>query len=101
MTKININSDSYNTNSSNSNNRNQDELTTTKNNNNNNIPSKMFQFQNKVTEYAIKIFKISILVFKYHDKDVSGEHRWCHGYCNSNPRKMVKVWAEKEMRNLR
>jgi RIO kinase 1 len=53
------------------------------------------------TEYAIKIYKTSILVFKDRDKYVSGEYRWRHGYCKSNPRKMVKVWAEKEMRNYR
>lgn len=50
-----------------------------------------------ITEYAIKIYKTSILVFKDRDKYVSGEHRWRKGYCKSNPRKMVKVWAEKEM----
>jgi RIO kinase 1 len=55
----------------------------------------------QVTEYAIKIYKTSILVFKDRDKYVSGEHRWRKGYCKSNPRKMVKVWAEKEMRNYR
>ena len=38
---------------------------------------------------------------KDRDKYVSGEHRWRKGYCKSNPRKMVKVWAEKEMRNYR
>jgi RIO kinase 1 len=54
-----------------------------------------------VAEYAIKIYKTSILVFKDRDKYVSGEHRWRKGYCKSNPRKMVKVWAEKEMRNYR
>lgn len=52
-------------------------------------------------EYAVKIFKTSILVFKDRDKYVSGEYRFRHGYCRSNPRKMVKVWAEKEMRNLK
>jgi len=55
----------------------------------------------EITEYAIKIYKTSILVFKDRDKYVSGEHRWRKGYCKSNPRKMVKVWAEKEMRNYR
>ncbi|GAX10943.1 RIO kinase 1 [Fistulifera solaris] len=55
----------------------------------------------QVAEYAIKIYKTSILVFKDRDKYVSGEHRWRKGYCKSNPRKMVKVWAEKEMRNYR
>jgi RIO kinase 1 len=54
-----------------------------------------------ITEYAVKIFKTSILVFKDRDKYVSGEYRWRKGYCKSNPRKMVKVWAEKEMRNYR
>lgn len=31
---------------------------------------------------------------------MSGEFRFRHGYCRSNPRKMVRTWAEKEMRNL-
>jgi RIO kinase 1 len=35
----------------------------------------------EVTEFAIKIFKTSILVFKDRDKYVSGEHRWRKGYC--------------------
>lgn len=56
---------------------------------------------NPVLEYAVKIYKTSILVFKDRDKYVAGEHRWRKGYCKSNPRKMVKVWAEKEMRNYR
>lgn len=51
-------------------------------------------------EYAIKIYKTSILVFKDRDKYVTGEFRFRHGYCKSNPRKMVRTWAEKEMRNL-
>lgn len=52
-------------------------------------------------EYAVKIFKTSILVFKDRDKYVSGEYRFRNGYCKSNPRKMVRTWAEKEMRNLK
>lgn len=51
-------------------------------------------------EFAIKIYKTSILVFKDRDKYVSGEFRFRSGYCRHNPRKMVRVWAEKEMRNL-
>ena len=54
-----------------------------------------------VDEFAVKIFKTSILVFKDRDKYVSGEHRWRKGYCKSNPRKMVQTWAEKELRNYR
>ncbi|XP_015120195.1 serine/threonine-protein kinase RIO1 [Diachasma alloeum] len=51
-------------------------------------------------EFAIKIYKTSILQFKDRDKYVTGEFRFRHGYCRHNPRKMVKTWAEKEMRNL-
>ncbi|ORZ31893.1 RIO1 family-domain-containing protein [Catenaria anguillulae PL171] len=50
---------------------------------------------------AIKVYKTSILVFKDRDRYVTGEHRFKHGYAKRNPRKMVKVWAEKEMRNLK
>lgn len=50
---------------------------------------------------AIKIYKTSILVFKDRDRYVSGEYRFRHGYSRHNPRKMVKVWAEKEIRNLK
>lgn len=52
-------------------------------------------------ECAVKVFKTAILVFKDRDRYVSGEFRFRHGYCKSNPRKMVKLWAEKEMRNLK
>eukprot|EP01101_Sappina_pedata_P009972 TRINITY_DN616_c0_g3_i1.p1 TRINITY_DN616_c0_g3~~TRINITY_DN616_c0_g3_i1.p1 ORF type:complete len:592 (-),score=274.69 TRINITY_DN616_c0_g3_i1:116-1891(-) len=51
-------------------------------------------------ELAMKIYKTSILVFKDRDKYVTGEFSFRRGYCKSNPRKMVKLWAEKEMRNL-
>lgn len=50
-------------------------------------------------EFAIKIYKTSILLFKDRDKYVTGEFRFRHGYCRSNPRKMVRTWAEKEFRN--
>ncbi|KAK9452210.1 RIO1 family-domain-containing protein, partial [Limtongia smithiae] len=49
---------------------------------------------------ALKIYKTSILVFKDRDRYVTGEYRFRHGYSRHNPRKMVKLWAEKEMRNL-
>ncbi|WFD25950.1 non-specific serine/threonine protein kinase [Malassezia nana] len=50
---------------------------------------------------AIKIYKTSILVFKDRDRYVSGEFRFRQGYARHNPRKMVRLWAEKEMRNLK
>lgn len=52
-------------------------------------------------EFAIKIFKTSILIFKDRERYVSGEFRFRKGHCKSNPRKMVQLWAEKEVRNLK
>ncbi|CAI9754391.1 unnamed protein product [Fraxinus pennsylvanica] len=51
-------------------------------------------------EMAIKVYKTSVLVFKDRDRYVQGDYRFRYGYCKHNPRKMVKTWAEKEMRNL-
>merc|ERR1719354_657274 len=48
---------------------------------------------------AIKIYKTSIMVFKDRDRYITGEHRFRSGF-GKNPRKMIKVWAEKEARNL-
>jgi RIO kinase 1 len=42
-------------------------------------------------ELAVKVYKTSVLTFKDRDRYVSGEFRWRHGYCRSNPRKMVRV----------
>jgi RIO kinase 1 len=50
---------------------------------------------------ALKIYKTSILVFKDRDRYVTGEFRFRRGYSRHNPRKMVRLWAEKEMRNLK
>jgi RIO kinase 1 len=50
---------------------------------------------------AIKVYKTSILVFKDREKYISGDYRFNHGYQKSSNRAMVKLWAEKEMRNLR
>lgn len=52
------------------------------------------------TDLAVKVYKTSILVFKDRDRYVAGDWRFRNGYCRSNPRKMVRTWAEKEMRNL-
>ncbi|KAB5570789.1 RIO1 family-domain-containing protein [Coniochaeta sp. 2T2.1] len=50
---------------------------------------------------AVKIYKTSILVFKDREKYITGEHRFRAGAEKGNNRKMVKLWAEKEFRNLR
>ena len=52
-------------------------------------------------ELAIKIYKTSILIFKDRERYITGEFRFRNGYCKSNPRKMVSVWCEKEIRNLK
>lgn len=52
-------------------------------------------------EFAVKIYKTSILVFKDRERYVDGEFRFRNTKNQSNPRKMVKVWAEKEFRNLK
>jgi RIO kinase 1 len=40
-------------------------------------------------------------VFKDRERYVSGEFRFRNGHCKGNPRKMVGLWAEKEVRNLK
>jgi RIO kinase 1 len=56
---------------------------------------------NSTKHCAIKVYKTAILVFKDRDKYITGEHRFRHGYQKSSNRAMVKLWAEKEMRNLK
>ncbi|KAG4304669.1 hypothetical protein PORY_002062 [Pneumocystis oryctolagi] len=55
----------------------------------------------KGEQRAIKVYKTSILVFKNRDRYVSGEFRFQYNYSRHNPRKKIKLWAEKEMRNLK
>lgn len=52
-------------------------------------------------EFAIKVYKTSILIFKDRNRYVEGEFRFRRGYSRHNPRQMVAMWAEKEMRNLK
>jgi RIO kinase 1 len=58
-----------------------------------------YAFAGEDVELAIKVYKTAILVFKDRDRYVVGDSRFAR-FCKSNPRKMVKMWAEKEMRNL-
>ncbi|KAF2418027.1 RIO1-domain-containing protein [Tothia fuscella] len=57
--------------------------------------------QTKPLHRAIKVYKTSILVFKDREKYITGDYRFHHGYQKSSNRAMVKLWAEKEMRNLK
>lgn len=56
--------------------------------------------ENTNEEFAVKIYKTSILVFKDRTRYVVGEHRFGEKQ-SKNPRQMVKNWAEKEFRNLK
>jgi len=58
-------------------------------------------FNVEVRDYAIKIFKTSGLAFKDRERYVQGEFRFRKGGYKKNPRKMVLMWAEKEVRNLK
>ncbi|KAI1464704.1 Serine/threonine-protein kinase Rio1 [Daldinia caldariorum] len=50
---------------------------------------------------AVKVYKTAILSFKDRERYIVGEHRFKAGAEKSHGRKMVKLWAEKEHRNLR
>ncbi|KAI0129192.1 RIO1 family-domain-containing protein [Xylariales sp. AK1849] len=50
---------------------------------------------------AVKVYKTAILSFKDRERYITGEHRFKGGAEKGNNRKMVKLWAEKEFRNLR
>lgn len=48
---------------------------------------------------AIKIYKTSTMMFKDRERYITGERRFKR-YAKGNSRKLVKLWAEKEVRNL-
>lgn len=51
---------------------------------------------------AVKIYRTSILNFRARQNYIVGDFRLQGGYAKAkNPRKMVKLWAEKELRNLK
>ncbi|KAI5864561.1 Serine/threonine-protein kinase Rio1 [Durotheca rogersii] len=50
---------------------------------------------------AVKVYKTVMLSFKDRERYIAGEHRFKSGADRGNNRKMVKLWAEKEFRNLR
>ena len=52
-------------------------------------------------EFAIKIYRVETMVFRDREDYIRGERRFKHGNVTSNPRKLIKLWAEKEFRNLK
>ena len=61
----------------------------------------LFDDKSETIQRAIKVYKTAILVFKDRERYITGEHRFKGGFDKGNNRKMVKLWAEKEFRNLR
>lgn len=49
---------------------------------------------------AIKVYQTSIMEFKKRVRYIESETRF-ESFCKTNPRKLVKLWAEKEVRNLK
>lgn len=52
-------------------------------------------------DFAVKIFKTTVLVFRDRERYIEGEFRFRNSKFKNNAYKMVKQWAEKEMRNLK
>ena len=56
--------------------------------------------QEQMVAVAVKIFKTSIMPFRDRERYIRSEKRF-QRFCTSNPRKLIKLWAEKEVRNLK
>ena len=53
------------------------------------------------TECAIKVFKTTLNEFKNRDRYIKDDYRFKARFGKQNPRKVVRMWAEKEMHNLK
>lgn len=51
-------------------------------------------------ECAIKVFKTTLNEFKTRDKYIEADYRFKDRFSKQNPRKIVHLWAEKEMHNM-
>ena len=52
-------------------------------------------------EVAIKVFKTTLNEFKNRDKYIKDDYRFKQRFRKQNPRKVIHMWAEKEMHNLK
>ncbi|KAM4705885.1 serine/threonine-protein kinase RIO3 [Rhinophrynus dorsalis] len=52
-------------------------------------------------ECAIKVFKTTLNEFKNRDKYIKDDYRFKDRFSKLNPRKIIRMWAEKEMHNLK
>ncbi|XP_065651499.1 serine/threonine-protein kinase RIO3 [Hydra vulgaris] len=52
------------------------------------------------SECALKVFKTTLNEFKTRQKYIKDDYRFKDRYMKQNPRRIIKLWAEKEFRNL-
>ncbi|CAF0787240.1 unnamed protein product [Didymodactylos carnosus] len=55
---------------------------------------------NMPPECAIKVFKTTLNEFRTREKYLRHDHPFKYGYKHWNPRRIIKLWAKKEMFNL-
>ncbi|XP_066435719.1 serine/threonine-protein kinase RIO3 [Eleutherodactylus coqui] len=53
------------------------------------------------SECAIKVFKTTLNEFKNRDKYIKDDYRFKDRFSKLNPRKIIRMWAEKEKHNLK
>lgn len=53
------------------------------------------------SECALKVFKTTLNEFKTRERYICEDHRFRARFSKQNPRKIIKLWAEKEYRNLK
>ena len=53
------------------------------------------------TECALKVYKTTLSEFKTREKYIKEDHRFKERFTKQNPRKIIRLWAEKEFRNLK
>ncbi|XP_041923753.1 serine/threonine-protein kinase RIO3 [Alosa sapidissima] len=51
-------------------------------------------------EVVLKVFKTTLNEFKNRDKYIKDDYRFKDRFSKLNPRKVIRLWAEKEMHNL-
>ncbi|XP_041824793.1 serine/threonine-protein kinase RIO3 [Melanotaenia boesemani] len=51
-------------------------------------------------EVVLKVFKTTLNEFKSRDRYIKDDYRFIDRFSKLNPRKIVRLWAEKEMHNL-
>ena len=51
-------------------------------------------------EVVLKVFKTTLNEFRNRDRYIKDDYRFIDRFSKLNPRKIIRLWAEKEMHNL-